>query len=107
MSRTKVNAAVAVASFDNRFGSVVATALRLYAEQMRETAAEAEAGAREPGQPPAPPQANAQGNITISIRPTPNGFAAMAVMFRESADKADKAATAYQDLLDAIDPDAG
>lgn len=85
-------------AFDDRHGEVVLNALAVYAERMRETATEAQAASQAPELSPEPPGMNADGTATIRLTPTPGGFAHMARMFGEAADKADKARSAYEAL---------
>jgi hypothetical protein len=83
-------------TFDNAHGEVVLNALAVYAERMREVAAEAQAGSAMPEQAPEPPVQHEDGTTTIRITPTPNGFAHMAAMFTGAADQADAAHKAYE-----------
>lgn len=97
---SKLSTADALANFDAAHGHVVTNALNIYAEDMRKTASEAEAASRQPERPAAPPHASQDGTTTVNIQPTPAGYAGMAQLFREAADRADRAREAYEALTD-------
>jgi hypothetical protein len=54
---------------------------------------------------PAPEQAAENATSTISLRPTPGGFAGMAAAFTDAADRADAAARAYEHLTGRDEPE--
>jgi transcription antitermination factor NusG len=87
-------------AFDDVHGEVVLNALAVYAERMRETAAEAEGASKIPE-----PAAQPGDGTTIPVRPTAGGFAHRAGMFTEAADKADAARAAYETLAGRNDDD--
>jgi hypothetical protein len=98
MSGISENRCPALEDFDASHGAVITTALRAYADHMRETAAECEQAAKAPETPPAlTPDGRA-----ITLNPTPAGLTHMARAFRESADAADRAREGYETLLDVL-----
>ena len=87
--------------FDTEHGAVVRNALALYAEKMRDAAAEARKGTEAPERPEPEPTPG-----TISIRPTQSGFAQIARVFDEAADRADAAHKAWTDETEGLDEDS-
>lgn len=94
-TRSRRSLADRLEAFDNDHGDVILNALAVYAERMRETAAEASRGADLPDEP-VQTEPDEAGYITI--RPTAAGFRHMAAMFNDAADKADKARREYERL---------
>jgi hypothetical protein len=111
--KSAADLAFALADFDFRHGSVLGSALDVYAERMRETAAECETAL----QPRARLHVRAAARLidagarlakrlrkrlrrehAISLLPTPGGLRQMAQMFTDSAERADQAAAAYEEL---------
>jgi hypothetical protein len=89
--------------FDDQHGSVITTALAVYAEQMRATAQESRDTAIQmelhPQPEPEPPPG------TISIRPTSGALRRMAAMFEGCAVKAEKALDAWRTETEGPDED--
>jgi hypothetical protein len=96
----------ALDTFDTEFGGLVGTALAVYAERMRDTAAECEAGLEQarnaPPEPCPEPVTHPDGTTVITLKPTAGGYRRMAEMFREAADKADAAQAAYTALTEIL-----
>jgi hypothetical protein len=100
--RTHAGLALALANFEAEYGAIVRNALALQAEHMREMTAECIAPLTAlPGQQPVPPEPSRQNGattLTIDITPTASGLRNMAGAFTESADRADAALAAYEEL---------
>lgn len=94
MTRT-TTPAERLADFIAAHGYETANALRNQERHMREAAAEAARGAK---LPPAEKQEAAEGFIRLD--PTPGGYAHMAAMFEQAADRARDAAEAWEDLTE-------
>lgn len=90
---------ITLEEFDDAHGAVIKNALAVYAEHMRETAAQARTDAGTIDQQPEP----APTPGTISIRPSGNAMRRMAAMFDESADQADATYKAWMDETEGPD----
>jgi hypothetical protein len=91
---------ITLEEFDTQHGAVVRNALAVYAERMRDAAAEARKGtviSEEPESEATPG--------TISMKPTRSGWAQMAAMFDEAANQADAAHKAWMDETEGPDED--
>lgn len=84
-----------LAAFAEEHGHVIANALQVYAERMRETAAQCETAATGPEPGPAPEQPG-----VINLTPTPRGWASMARAFTEAAERAERAAKAWEEITE-------
>lgn len=106
---TRTDLVLALAQFDTDFGPVVANALGLHAERMRETAAEclAPLAAPAPEPQPEPEPASGRTGLTIDVTPYPSGLRRMAGAFTEAAERSDKALAAYKALAEQAETLAG
>lgn len=100
MSKTPRQQLAAYADFFERHGHVIENALAVYAERMRETAAGCEQASHAPEILPGDPVQHEDGTRSITLTPTPGGYAGMARLFTESAERAEQASRAYADLAE-------
>lgn len=90
-----------VEAFLSEYGSLVRTALEVYAREMRETSEATATAAQQPAITPAE-TACAPLHGTINITPTPQGFRRMSQMFADSAARADEAMAKLEELEETI-----